>query len=100
MRHNYVSSQPEEYHNRMAFHIIGLDILIDDKYEPFLLEVNHTPSFATETALDQRIKNTLIRDTLVLLGLNDLKLKEELFHKAKVCSSKRIEQGRRQSYNA
>jgi tubulin polyglutamylase TTLL6/13 len=100
MRHNYVSCQPEEYHNRMAFHIIGLDILIDDHYEPFLLEVNHTPSFATETLLDQKIKTSLIRDTLSLLRLNDLKLKQELFHKAKICSNNRIEQGRRQSYNS
>lgn len=74
----------------MAFHIIGLDILIDDKLEPVLLEVNHTPSFATETLLDQRIKTSLIRDTLVLMRLNDLKLKQELFYKSKVCSSKRM----------
>jgi hypothetical protein len=37
MKHNYVSCQPEEYHNRMAFQIIGLDILIDDNHEPILL---------------------------------------------------------------
>jgi hypothetical protein len=63
------------------------------------LEVNHTPSFATETPLDNRIKTALIKDTLVLMRLNDLKMKQELFYKSKACSSKRMEQGRRQSYN-
>jgi tubulin polyglutamylase TTLL6/13 len=60
----------------MAFHILGLDILIDDSYEPILLEVNHTPSFATETPLDHRIKTSLIKDTLVLMRSHDVKLKK------------------------
>jgi Tubulin-tyrosine ligase family len=29
IKHSYLFSQPEEYHNRMAFHILGLDILIN-----------------------------------------------------------------------
>lgn len=72
IKHNYLSSQPEEYHNRMAFHILGLDVLITDTLEPVLLEVNHTPSFATETPLDHRIKYALIRDTLKLMRLDSL----------------------------
>ncbi len=60
----------------MAFHILGLDIMINDCFEPILLEVNHTPSFATETPLDQRIKTALIKDTLLLLRCNDIKLKQ------------------------
>lgn len=90
MRKNYVSCQPEEYHNHMAFHILGLDIFIDDQCEPHLLEVNHTPSFATETHLDSRIKTALIRDTLVLMRCQDLALKQELFSKSKTYSSNRI----------
>lgn len=76
IRHIYVSSQPEEYHNRMAFHILGLDILITDGLEPILLEVNHTPSFATETPLDQKVKFGLVRDTIRLMRCDSLELKK------------------------
>ena len=97
IKHNYISSQPEQYHNRMAFHILGLDIMIDDNFRPILLEVNHTPSFNTDTPLDSKLKTALIKDTLVLLRCNDVKLKEQLYNKAKIYSSKRIEHGIRQS---
>jgi tubulin polyglutamylase TTLL6/13 len=42
------------------------DIMIDDAMKPWLLEVNHTPSFTADTPLDENIKNCLITDTLIL----------------------------------
>lgn len=54
----------------MCFHILGLDIMLNAKSEPVLLEVNHTPSFTTDTPLDQKIKFDLIRDTLKLMNVN------------------------------
>jgi len=38
--------------------------------KPYLLEVNHTPSFTADTPLDRLIKCQLIRDTLKILNLN------------------------------
>jgi len=67
----------------MAFHILGLDILINEYLEPVLLEVNHTPSFATETPLDSRIKFALVRDTLRLMECDSIELKKTLFTKSK-----------------
>ena len=81
----------------MAFHILGLDIFIDSDYEPYLIEVNHTPSFATETPLDYRIKHALIKDTLILMNCNDTSLKQELFLKSKTYSNNRISNGVRQT---
>jgi len=43
--------------------------MIDDKNKVYLLEVNYTPSFSTETPLDHLIKSNLIRDTLVLMDV-------------------------------
>jgi tubulin polyglutamylase TTLL6/13 len=40
----------------MCFEILGMDVLIDENLKPYLLEVNHTPSFATETEFDLKLK--------------------------------------------
>jgi len=53
----------------MCFEILGFDILIDQNLKPLLLEVNHTPSFSTDSDLDFRIKSSLIRETLKLVNI-------------------------------
>lgn len=47
-----------------------MDVMIDHKLKPWLLEVNHTPSFTTDTPLDRIIKENLINDTIHLLNLS------------------------------
>jgi tubulin polyglutamylase TTLL6/13 len=49
---------------------LGFDILIDHKLKPWLLEVNHAPSFATDTPLDQSVKHGAIADAISLLGIS------------------------------
>lgn len=44
--------------------------MIDDQLNPYLIEVNHAPSFATDSPLDHRIKQGLITDTFNILGLS------------------------------
>jgi hypothetical protein len=46
---------------------------------PYLLEVNHTPSFSTDTPLDSHIKKNLIRDTVVLMNIN-IQTKNEIVY--------------------
>jgi tubulin polyglutamylase TTLL6/13 len=53
----------------MCYEILGFDIFLDHKLQPWLIEVNHSPSFTTDTPLDHKIKYGLIRDTLKLLNL-------------------------------
>jgi hypothetical protein len=43
--------------------------LIDKKFKPFLLEVNHAPSFNDDTEVDKHVKTELITDTLRLLNI-------------------------------
>ena len=43
---------------------------MDSKLKPWLLEVNHTPSFNIDTSLDQRVKRNLISDVFNLLDIS------------------------------
>jgi tubulin polyglutamylase TTLL6/13 len=65
----------------MCFHILGIDIMIDDQLDPYVIEVNHTPSFVTDTPLDYHIKFDLIKDTLKLMNI-DSKSKISMVEKA------------------
>ena len=47
--------------------ILRFDILLDHRLKPWLLEVNHGPSFATESFLDHDVKFELIKDTLNII---------------------------------
>jgi len=71
--------------------------MLTEKFEPVLLEVNHTPSFVTDTPLDQHIKFKLIKDTLVLMNIN-LETKKVLLQKAQECLSERVQTGKRRIY--
>ena len=48
--------------NNMCFEILGFDIILDHKCKPWLLEINHAPSFTTDTPMDSLIKKNVIRD--------------------------------------
>jgi tubulin polyglutamylase TTLL5 len=52
-----------------CFELFGFDILIDDKLEPWLLEVNLTPALGCDSPLDQKIKSNVIADLLSMAGV-------------------------------
>ena len=62
----------------MCFEDLGFDIYIDDQLKPYVLEVNHTPSFATDSVLDAKIKKNVIKDALVLLNLSVKNKRDEI----------------------
>ncbi|CAD8188256.1 unnamed protein product [Paramecium octaurelia] len=70
LKHQYTTSQPNNLMNNMCFEILGFDIILDNSFTPILLEINHSPSFTTDSPLDQYIKANLIEDTLVLMNVN------------------------------
>lgn len=77
----------------MCFEILGFDVMIDDKAVPWVLEVNHAPSFSTDTPLDFKIKKGVITDAIALLNLN---YKKRLRYKAleKLKFQKRVLSGK------
>lgn len=44
----------------MAYELLGFDVLIDDDFNVFILEVNHTPSLAPHTAMENRVKREML----------------------------------------
>ena len=64
LSHMYRTCQPDDNENQMAFEVLGFDVMLDEKCRPWLLEINHAPSFATDTPLDYKIKKNLIYDTI------------------------------------
>jgi tubulin polyglutamylase TTLL6/13 len=59
----------------MCFEILGIDIFIDDKLKPWLIEVNSLPSFATDSPLDKKIKYDVVYETIAMLNMNQKRKK-------------------------
>ena len=55
-----------------CFELLGFDVMIDSDLNPWLLEVNLSPSLSCDSVLDQQIKGTLIADLFNLAGFRDL----------------------------
>lgn len=84
LQHSYLSSRPgvpkfigdcdpfaskELFYGSGCFEILGFDVLVDSNFKPWLIEVNHSPSFTCDTPLDLRIKERLIGFVLDILDL-------------------------------
>jgi hypothetical protein len=54
-----------------CFEMLGFDVLIDNNMEPWLLEVNLSPSLGCDSPLDQKIKSSVISDIFSLAGKNE-----------------------------
>lgn len=53
----------------VCYEVLGFDILLDDKLKPWVIEVNRSPSFGTNSQIDFDIKARLLIDTFELLHL-------------------------------
>ncbi|KAJ7987564.1 hypothetical protein DPEC_G00327790 [Dallia pectoralis] len=69
LKHNYHTCFPNHAVGSACFEILGFDVLLDHRLKPWLLEVNHSPSFTTDSRLDREVKDGLLYDTLVLINL-------------------------------
>ncbi|XP_010208043.1 probable tubulin polyglutamylase TTLL2 [Colius striatus] len=51
-----------------CFELFGFDILIDDKFKPWLLEVNYNPALCLDCSIDDTVKRKLLHDIIELLN--------------------------------
>lgn len=70
LSHSYRASFPLHDDISACFELLGFDIIIDHKLNPYLLEVNHSPSFTMDEPIDKKVKLSVLRDTLKLLYTN------------------------------
>ncbi|XP_059938167.1 tubulin polyglutamylase TTLL6 [Mesoplodon densirostris] len=99
IKHNYHTCFPNHTLNSACFEILGFDILLDHKLKPWLLEVNHSPSFSTDSWLDKEVKDSLLYDTLVLINLRSCdkkKVLEEERHRARFLQQCRSRETRKE----
>lgn len=62
LQHLYRTSQAKEPDT--CCDLLGFDVMLDHKLKPWMLEVNHMPSFRADTGIDFDVKHDLIKNTL------------------------------------
>ncbi|XP_008945471.1 PREDICTED: probable tubulin polyglutamylase TTLL2 [Merops nubicus] len=55
-----------------CFELFGFDILIDDKFKPWLLEVNYSPALCLDCSIDVAVKRKLLHDVVELLNYKQI----------------------------
>jgi tubulin polyglutamylase TTLL5 len=74
-----------------CFQLFGFDVMIDSKLQPWLIEVNLSPSLGCDSDIDFQIKSKLASNLLNLVGiepiqnrrLNEAMMNQKLFRYAK-----------------
>ena len=69
--YEHLVSKLDEFNlnDRSFFNLYGYDILIDENYEPHLLEVNRRPDMHIYDKIDKVVKENLFLDTLNIVGI-------------------------------
>lgn len=70
LKHSYSACFPNHDVIPACCELLGTDIILDRRLNPFILEVNHSPSFHTDTDLDVEVKEALIHDMFAMLNLD------------------------------
>jgi len=94
LAHSYKSCHPDEPSNNMCFELLGFDIMLDHKLKPWLIEVNHTPSFTTDTPLDKSIKKNAIKDALKIMNIS-MEIKNKVKNKKRAELQQRVLTGKK-----
>ncbi|KAK2960417.1 putative tubulin-tyrosine ligase family protein [Blattamonas nauphoetae] len=58
-----------QHPHSQCFHIIGFDIMLDYRLRPWIIEINHSPSFVTDSPLDRKIKFQVISGAVRLMSI-------------------------------
>jgi tubulin polyglutamylase TTLL5 len=76
-----ISSASTDQKSMNCFELLGFDVLIDNNFKPWLLEVNLSPSLNIDSKLDFSTKGSLLSDLFNLVGLRNLDHQQALIAK-------------------
>lgn len=85
--------------NCSAYQLLGFDIILDDNFKPWLLEVNNYPSMEPDTPLCLIVKGQLAKDFLNIVGFqipnklsdNDKKVFMDKYDQSPICHDRNLE---------
>lgn len=83
---NASNDNNSSFETSRCFELLGVDIMIDTKLNPILIEVNHLPSWGTDSSVDELIKSRVIAQALSAINVNS--------HEKKVYERARRKQSR------
>lgn len=69
LKHSYAACFPNHDIIPACCELLGVDIILDKRLNAQILEVNHSPSFHTDTALDWEVKEALLSDMFRMINL-------------------------------
>lgn len=69
--------------------VLGFDVLLDEDLQPWVLEVNHSPSLMCDSQMDLELKHAVLADTILSLDLNPEDRRQHYAHQ-KVAQSERL----------
>ncbi len=69
--HRYLVTKLNEFNlnDTSFFNLYGFDIMIDENYQPYLLEVNRRPDMHVFDKMDKVVKEKIFIDTLNIIGM-------------------------------
>ena len=70
-------------HRSNCFELFGFDVLIDENYQPWIMEINLSPSLNWDAPLDFKVKSKMIYETFNLVGVKQFDRKIECEKKIK-----------------
>ena len=65
------SVQKVMINDKHCFEVYGFDILFDENFKPWLLEVNASPSLTASSPTDYELKFTMLEDMLAVVDMNN-----------------------------
>ncbi len=67
LAHYHRLCQPNDAYGDRCFELLGMDVLLDEDLRPWLLELNHSPSFHCDAMVDSSIKQPMLQEALDIL---------------------------------
>ncbi len=68
-QHDPVNLKDAASNRNGMFHVLGFDIMLDERRKPWLIEVNMSPSFNGDSPIDRMVKGAVVGQALDLCGL-------------------------------